>query len=198
VASQTLDKNGLRAAVARFSPRSSRWARRCDRAAVALIVRDGALQPELLLVKRARRLGDRWSGHWAFPGGLAQSGDASSLETAVRETREEIGIDFPKCGRLLGRLSDVVTLSHRGASLLVISPFVMELSGDVRLTPGPEVERFHWLPLGDLGAERAGTRRVRRVLGWVWPRWGIVIGRERLWGLSLQMFDELVDVVAKR
>jgi len=198
VASQSLDKNGWRAAVARFSPRPSRWARRCDRAAVALIIRDGAEQPELLLVKRAHRSGDRWSGHWAFPGGLSQSADASPLDTAVRETREEIGIDLPKSGRSLGRLSDVVTLSHRGASLLVISPFVMELSDDVPLTPGPEVERYHWLPLGDLGAERAGIRRARRVLGWVWPRWGIVIGRERLWGLSLQMFDELVDAVVGR
>jgi len=48
---------------------------------------------ELLLIRRAKRQGDPWSGHIGFPGGrLEQSDQGNPFQTAIRETREEIGV----------------------------------------------------------------------------------------------------------
>src|ERR1700682_285931 len=39
------------------------------RAAVAAVLRAGTTGPEILFIERAKREGDPWSGHMAFPGG---------------------------------------------------------------------------------------------------------------------------------
>ena len=49
---------------------------------------------ELFFIRRAEHPQDRWS-RIAFPGGRRDPDDASLLATAIRETREEVGIDSP-------------------------------------------------------------------------------------------------------
>lgn len=51
-------------------------------------------EPEVLLIKRAARTGDRWTSHIALPGGKRDPGDSSDAATSVRETREEIGLEL--------------------------------------------------------------------------------------------------------
>ena len=77
-------------------------------AAVALILDNAASRddPEIVFIERAQVLGDPWSGHIAFPGGRCEPGDQLPLDTAVRETEEEIGVDL-SAGQLLGRLDDL-------------------------------------------------------------------------------------------
>lgn len=50
--------------------------------------------PELLFIKRTSRVGDRWTGHVALPGGKRDPEDADDKATAVREAMEEIGLDL--------------------------------------------------------------------------------------------------------
>jgi 8-oxo-dGTP pyrophosphatase MutT (NUDIX family) len=59
-------------------------------------------EESILLVQRQHREGDRWSGQVALPGGRHDPGDASLLQTAVRETEEEVGFDPEAHGRILG------------------------------------------------------------------------------------------------
>ena len=54
--------------------------------------------PEVLFIKRAGRAGDRWSGHTALPGGKRDPQDSDDLAAAVRETREEVGLDLTTGG----------------------------------------------------------------------------------------------------
>src|SRR5204863_9089886 len=94
-------------------------------AAVSLVLVEGAEGAELLLIKRAERAGDPWSGQIALPGGRQDPGDADLLATAVRETREETGVDLATAERL-GILDD---LAPRTASLppVIVRPFVFAL-----------------------------------------------------------------------
>jgi 8-oxo-dGTP pyrophosphatase MutT (NUDIX family) len=50
--------------------------------------------PEVLFIKRAARVGDRWTGHVALPGGKRDPEDEDDQATAIREAWEEIGLDL--------------------------------------------------------------------------------------------------------
>lgn len=132
-------------------------------AAIALVVRPADAGPELLMIKRAEVAGDPWSGHIACPGGRMDPGDADLAATAVRETREETGIDIVRDGTLIGALDD---LSPRTPRLppIIIRPFVGVVGRHVQLTANREVAAAFWVPLAAI-RERAswglGTVIVR-------------------------------------
>ena len=50
--------------------------------------------PEVLLIKRAARAGDRWTSHIALPGGKREADDTSDRTTSIRETMEETGVEL--------------------------------------------------------------------------------------------------------
>jgi 8-oxo-dGTP pyrophosphatase MutT (NUDIX family) len=161
-------------------------------AAVAMLLRGAPGGAELLFIHRAEHPHDPWSGHMAFPGGRLERGDASPLEAAVRETREEIGVDLSNRAELLGRLSPVRT--HRALPRFVF-PFVFEVEGALEVTLNGEVQEVLWVPLAFL-ADR-GNRDT-----FVWKGRGVPLPlprylyRERMiWGLSLSMVDELLRLV---
>jgi 8-oxo-dGTP pyrophosphatase MutT (NUDIX family) len=120
-----------------------------SRAAVALLLRERGARLELLLIKRAEREGDPWSGHMALPGGRHQAGDADLRATAARETREEVGIDPDAGGRLLGALDDLAPRSARIPSI-VVSPFVWHVPAGVRTAPNHEVQEAVWVAVDEL------------------------------------------------
>lgn len=50
--------------------------------------------PEAVFIKRAARVGDRWTSHVALPGGKRDPEDEDDKAVAIRETSEEIGLDL--------------------------------------------------------------------------------------------------------
>jgi len=128
-------------------------------AAIALVVRAAPSGPELLMIRRAEKEGDPWSGHIACPGGRMDPGDADLAATAVRETREETGVDVARDGQVLGALDD---LAPRNPALppIVIRPFVAVVSPDAVVEPNHEVAEAFWVPLASIrerGAWGLGT-----------------------------------------
>lgn len=118
------------------------------RAAVAAILH-GERDPEILLIERARRAGDPWSGQMAFPGGRHDQSDSDLFATAARETREEVGLHLGRAA-LLGRLNDQ-SGRRGGRGALVIAAFVFELAErPPELVLSEEVETAHWVPLSAL------------------------------------------------
>ena len=55
-------------------------------ASTALVLQLRDQQPHMLLIQRAQRQGDPWSGHMALPGGRKDRQDPNGLATAIRET----------------------------------------------------------------------------------------------------------------
>lgn len=125
-------------------------------AGVALLVRPAVAGPELLLIRRAEHPLDPWSGHIAFPGGRREEEDTDSVDTAVRETREEVGIDLRASGTLLGPLDPISPLGP-GLPPIRVSPYVFGVTGPVRAEPGPEVAEAVWAPLEALRHPEAVT-----------------------------------------
>src|SRR3989449_11455827 len=103
---------------------------------------------EILLIRRAERADDPWSGQIALPGGRYGAGDLDLEATAVRETREETGVDLSDAERL-GGLDD---LYPRTPILppLVVRPFVFALAPRAALVASDGVRRGLWLPPGRL------------------------------------------------
>ena len=165
------------------------------RSAVAMIlqVREGELH--ILMIKRADRKGDPWSGHMAFPGGRMDREDRNGFAAAVRETEEEVGLRLGPEDRCIGRLSDLNARPHKGAFGMAVSPFVFRLEREVTFVPNYEVAEVVWVPLEFL----LDTDNREQM---VWERTGVKIPLpcyffedRRIWGLSLAMLDELMDLV---
>lgn len=111
------------------------------RAAVALIV---APEPDaILLIRRAERPGDPWSGQMGLPGGRSSAKDADLLETAKRETREEVGIALSG-GDLVCALDDVAPRSPHLPPLMV-RPFLFVLNRRPSVVPNVEVADHLWV-----------------------------------------------------
>lgn len=126
------------------------------RAAVMILLRERApaeedpSEPcegiELLVIKRADNPRDHWSGHMALPGGRWEPGDATLADTAVRETREEVGVDLAAGGRVLGRLERIQPVSPY-IPPVDITPYVALAPADARVAANHEVAAHFWIPL---------------------------------------------------
>jgi 8-oxo-dGTP pyrophosphatase MutT (NUDIX family) len=171
-------------------------------AAVAAVLRegtgrDGGDGAEVLLIRRAEREGDPWSGHMAFPGGRRDPADADLFATALRETHEEVGLDLGARGTLLGRLDDLQAISRSRPTGMTITPFVFSLADEGVLTFDPdEVAEALWVPLGPLArGEGAGTVVYEREAGKIeLPCW--TVSGHVVWGLTYRMLESLFEVLA--
>jgi 8-oxo-dGTP pyrophosphatase MutT (NUDIX family) len=172
----------------------SRLAR--EHAAVAAVLRDrdGGGGAELLMVRRAERAGDPWSGHVALPGGLAEPADRDVEDTARRETLEEIGLDLARSARVIGRLVSEVSKTKRGMGLLAIHPivFALEAGAEPVFLPSPEVQRAFWLPIEEVLSGRLDAVRPWRAFGfdlkmpaWHWDG-------EVIWGITHRIVSRLL------
>lgn len=79
--------------------------------------------PEVLFIKRAGRAGDKWSGHTALPGGKRDPKDADDLAAAIRETKEEVGLDLTCRGCFhVGNLPERVVTTAWSRKGSVVNP----------------------------------------------------------------------------
>ena len=82
------------------------------------------------------------AGEISFPGGKLDPGDSNLLETALRETSEELGLTITE-EQVIGQLAPVVTLN----SGFLILPFVSAVKEIPALSPNAEVEKILHIPL---------------------------------------------------
>jgi 8-oxo-dGTP pyrophosphatase MutT (NUDIX family) len=125
---------------------------RVPQAAVSLILSEAKGAARALIIKRAERPGDHWSGHLALPGGRAQDEDADLIATAARETYEEVGIDLLDGGEFIGQL-EILVPTNRRLPRLEITPFVAVAPPEFTLRLNGEVARAFWISIADLKRE---------------------------------------------
>ena len=162
-------------------------------AAVSLVLVDGPEGVEILLIKRAERSADPWSGQIAFPGGRWDSRDRDLLATAVRETREETGVDLA-AGERLGVLDDLVP---RTVTLppVIVRPFVFALPGRPGITTNTEVQRAFWVALARL-AEPGVRSQITLTLRdgeRTFPAYRL--GEDVVWGMTERILTPFVLLI---
>ncbi len=155
---------------------------------MAALVHD-APSPRVLLMKRAVRQGDPWSGHISLPGGGYHAHeDESLLETAIRETHEELGFRLTR-DQLLGNLT-ALGPRNAGPMPIEVTPFVFRTELAPEVIVGPEALSAFWLPL-DLALLGALDKPfVYPDSQLTFPSWdfeGHVI-----WGLTRRILDDLI------
>ena len=156
-------------------------------AAVALVI---APDPDaILIVRRAERVGDPWSGQMALPGGRRDEGE-DLLFTALRETEEEVGVVVPP-EALLGLLDDVAPMTPV-LPPIAVRPFVFRLASRPPLRPNDEVAEAHWVSLETL--VRTETRdmvdiHVRGAMRRV-PAYRLAEGT--VWGMTERILSDLL------
>lgn len=168
------------------------------RAAVACILRDGEQGPEVMLIKRAEHPSDPWSGHMAFPGGREDPGDEDLRHTALRETREEVGLDLRSHGEPIGRLDDLPAIARSRPTGLLIAPFVYQLEVEPSLRPNEEVQEVVWGPLWAMASGRLDTTRSYQMEGQTWKLPAYNVDGRIVWGLTYQMLQRLFSLVLPR
>lgn len=161
------------------------------RAAVAIVLAPGSSEdPELLLIKRAEREEDPWSGQMALPGGRQEPRDQSLLQTACRETCEETGIELTP-DRLFGELDDLHPRT-RVLPPIVVRPFVFSLPLQPTVKTSDEVTLYLWVPLAEL---RASARRSSvTVRGERRDVASYVIGSHVVWGMTEHIIKPIIEL----
>jgi 8-oxo-dGTP pyrophosphatase MutT (NUDIX family) len=161
-------------------------------AAVALVVTPAP--DSILLIRRAERSGDPWSGQIGLPGGRRDPKDADLLTTATREAAEEVGVLISRAA-CIGVLDDV---APRTPVLppVVVRPFVFALDRRPALSLNPEVASAYWVELTQLTAP--GILRPFSITLRGEPRTfpAFYVHDLVVWGMTERILSRLVQVVS--
>lgn len=144
--------------------------------AAVLLTFYGPGEPSVIMTVKAKHMRQH-AGEVAFPGGKWEEGDADLLETALREAREELGLEIPRDG-VIGQLGDVETQSTG----YVIAPFVHVLDAEPDLLPNAEVEDVLRIPLAALLSTATAAGQLGPTL---------THGQHTVWGASARMLAEV-------
>lgn len=131
------------------------------------------------------------AGQVSLPGGRPNTRDGSLIETALRETHEELGVPPSAC-RILGPLDDVITSTG-----YAITPVIATLPGaPVYVADASEVAEVFEAPLSlfaDPGAaELLGTRDYRGIR---YPIRAYAFERWRIWGATARVLEQLLGEI---
>ena len=150
---------------------------------VPLFKSDGHYQ--VLFTKRTHHV-EEHKGQISFPGGGVEEGDRTLVDTALRESFEEVGLQKEDVS-ILGQLDDTLTVASR----FIIHPFV-------GLIPYPypfalsavEVKRIIQIPLGFFVEP---SHRPFEMEGYVGPSYDY--RGDVIWGATALIMEHFLDLL---
>jgi 8-oxo-dGTP pyrophosphatase MutT (NUDIX family) len=154
---------------------------RLERAAVLVPLVERAEGLHVLLTLRASHLKNH-AGQVSFPGGRIEAGDASPWEAALREAREEIGLE-PQYVSLAGYLKDHLVVS--GFRVTPVVAFVQP--GFTLRLDTTEVEDVFEVPLEFVLDPANHVARDRHFAGFTIVGYDIPYDGRQIWGATASM-----------
>jgi 8-oxo-dGTP pyrophosphatase MutT (NUDIX family) len=126
------------------------------------------------------------AGEISFPGGKLESTDSNLLETAIRETQEEIGLGL-RANQIIGQLDPVITLN----SGFTILPFVSVIDEIPPLSANAEVEEIFHIPLEPFLKTMANDPDPLHNL--IQEMFTFEFQGKIVWGASARVLKQIVD-----
>lgn len=168
-----------------------------DASAAVAIVHARFPVESVLLMRRAERADDHWSGHWSFPGGRRDPQDADLVATALRELHEECGVSLVR--EDLERALPLSSARRREGPLMYVAPFVFHLESALDAVPDRyEAVEARWFPLDYL--RDPANHRVGEIpngpAGMLFPC--IPLPEMPLWGFTYRILTEWLDLLPAR
>ena len=160
-------------------------------AAVLILITDNENDYSIVFTERSKKLPSH-AGEVAFPGGKKEEEDRNLIETVLRETHEEIGVE-PNSIRILGRMDPQE--SRFGIS---VTPYVGYAAGSLRFKKDPkEVETIFSVPLNYLKEDPLISNKITNASGETFQTPVINYENQKIWGLTLGFtlqFLELMEI----
>ncbi|HLK70000.1 MAG TPA: CoA pyrophosphatase [Bryobacteraceae bacterium] len=164
-------------------------------AAVAMIQAHGNPK-SILLIRRAEREGDSWSGHWSFPGGWRHASDVDPLCTAIREMEEECGVRILR--EQMERPLPHTLARRKVGRYVLVAPFLFRVEQEFATVLNPdEAAGALWVPLPLLldpahHALRPVPGRPREMM---FP--SVDLSGVPLWGFTYRLITDWLELVPK-
>ena len=160
-------------------------------AVVAILLWDEPRRgPQTLLVQRAKREGDPWSGQIGLPGGRVRRGAETPRTALHREVDEEVGIKLEEVGVELGSLS----VGHPMRRLeMRVQPWVYGLRMKPRISIGSEIAGSFWANLADLPSKKKMSEITIRNNPWSVE--SFVVEGKVVWGFTYRVLTELLPIL---
>jgi 8-oxo-dGTP pyrophosphatase MutT (NUDIX family) len=145
---------------------------------------------EVLLIHRAERADDPWSGQIGLPGGRVRKSDPSTRDALRREVDEEVGLSIDLEGQELGPLS--ISSPMRNLDVKV-QPWVFGLPRRPPISVGHEVQQAFWVSLTELPSVESKAeieiRGVKRTVD------AFLIQGRVVWGFTHRVLRELLTIL---
>ncbi|NHI91820.1 MAG: CoA pyrophosphatase [Candidatus Lokiarchaeota archaeon] len=129
-------------------------------------------------------------GEISFPGGKQDDDDKNLIDTALRETEEEVGIKRDQI-EILGRLDDLFTITK-----YIITPYVGLVKGNFKVNiSDAEVHKVIKVPLHIFGENGCFQEETWEQNKTIYPIYYYYWRRNIIWGATAYIMNEFIEII---
>lgn len=167
----------------------SRWTKKRQPAAVLVPIVDRPGGATVLMTVRSLDMPSH-AGQISFPGGKVEPGDATRIDTALREAREEVNIQAEDV-TVIGQLG-----VHEGGLGFAVTPVIGIINPQAEIRPCPrEVEEVFEAPLSYFVNLDNHIVEERALQGVKYNMFAAPYGRYNIWGLTAGILRTMAEVL---